>query len=85
MALLAYAPGGLYVLRVNHVEIKEEVKKTASVQQSVLWITVGTWRRAEGTSLLLVVEKAIRLMYTRINSPLCVALSRQKRVCCHKA
>ncbi|CAJ1344134.1 unnamed protein product, partial [Effrenium voratum] len=51
-ALLAYAPEGSYVVRINHAALKD-----VRPQDNVLWLTVSTWRSGDDSSLLAMLEE----------------------------
>ncbi|CAJ1347225.1 unnamed protein product [Effrenium voratum] len=57
-ALLAYAPEGSYVVRINHAALED-----VQPQERVLWLTVGTWRSGDQASLLATLEELMRQIY----------------------
>ncbi|CAJ1343672.1 unnamed protein product, partial [Effrenium voratum] len=71
-ALLAYAPEGSYVVRVNHAAVED-----VQLQENVLWVTVGTWRRGDPASLLATLEDLIRQIFVGMRGVLRGSVLRQ--------
>ena len=58
-ALLAFAPPGSYVVRINH-------ENKCELEENVLWVGVNAWRRGDQKSLSMTLRKVIEQATSRL-------------------
>ena len=65
VALLAYAPAGSYVIRVNHAQLGVQ-----PAEGNVLWMTVPMWRQGDEKSLQAAVEELLCQIHVQMEAVL---------------